>query len=182
MTCWGQTDGNIAPVGFELYTEMLEEAVCKLKGEALTERVEPEIKLRIPAFIPEDYVKDANQRLILYKKLVQSASEDDISEIMEELVDRFGALPFAVTCLLEIMRLRVHLSAFLIRRLEFDGKRLIFSFHEKTPVSPDLIIGLIRQSPKKYQFTPDFRLCAELADTSFEGVIGESRNVLKRLV
>ncbi len=173
--------GSIAAVGFELFTELLEEAVCKLKGEVLAERIEPEINLRIPAFIPEEYVKDANQRLILYKKLVQSASEEDVSEIREELVDRFGALPFAVTCLLEIMRLRVHLTTFLIKRLEFDGKRLIFAFHEKTPVSPDLIIALIRQSPAKYQFTPDFRLLAGLSDTSFEGVIGEARNVLKRL-
>jgi transcription-repair coupling factor (superfamily II helicase) len=174
--------GSIAAVGFELFTELLEEAICKLKGETLSERVEPEINLRIPAFIPEDYVKDANQRLILYKKLVQSSSEDDISEIREELVDRFGALPFAVTCLVEIMRLRVHLSAFLIKKLDFDGKRLVFAFHEKTPVSPDLIIALIRQHPKKYKFTPDFRLCAELSDTSFDGVMSEARNVLKRLV
>jgi transcription-repair coupling factor (superfamily II helicase) len=91
-------------------------------------------------------------------------------------------LPFAVTCLVEIMRLRVHLSAFLIKKLDFDGKRLVFAFHEKTPVSPDLIIALIRQHPKKYKFTPDFRLCAELSDTSFDGVMSEARNVLKRLV
>lgn len=174
--------GNIAAVGFELYTELLEEAVCRLKGEEHTERVEPEINLRIPAFIPEDYVQDPNQRLVLYKKLAQSVSEDDVSEIMEELVDRFGVLPAAVSYLLEVMRLRVHLKSFLIRKLEFDGRRLIASFHEKTPVSPDAILSLIRQSPKKYQFTPDFRLCADLSDTSFEGALAETRNILKRLV
>jgi transcription-repair coupling factor (superfamily II helicase) len=174
--------GNIAAVGFELYTELLEEAICKLKGEALEERVEPEINLRIPAFISEDYVGDPNQRLVLYKKLVQSASEDDVSEIMEELIDRFGALPLSVSYLLEIMRLRIHLKSYMIKRLEFDGRRLIFAFHEKTPVSPDLIISLIRQFPKRYQFTPDFRLSAELSNTSFEGVIAETRNILKRLV
>ncbi len=173
--------GNIATVGFDLYTELLEEAVCKLKGEELAERVEPEINLKMPAFIPEDYVEDPNQRLVLYKKLVQSDSEDDVSEVMEELVDRFGTLPPPVSYLLEVMRLRVHLKALLIKRLEFDGRRLTFAFHEKTPVSPDLIISLIRQSPKKYQFTPDFRLCVELSDSSCEGVMGETRNVLKRL-
>jgi transcription-repair coupling factor (superfamily II helicase) len=174
--------GNIAAVGFELYTELLEEAVCKLKGESHAERVEPEINLRVPAFIPEDYVNDPNQRLVLYKKLVQSDAEDDVSEIMDEVIDRFGPLPPAVSYLLEIMRLRVHLKELLIRRLEYDGKKLVFAFHEKTPVSPDRVISLIRESPKKYQFTPDFRLCAEPAGSSFEGVMGEARNVLKRLV
>ena len=66
--------GQIAAVGFELFTELLEETIQRLKGEERLERVEPEIKLRVPAFIPEDYVKDANQRLVLYKKLTQIIS------------------------------------------------------------------------------------------------------------
>jgi transcription-repair coupling factor (superfamily II helicase) len=174
--------GNIAAVGFELYTELLEEAVCKLKGESHAERLEPEINLRVPAFVPEDYVNDPNQRLVLYKKLVQSDSEDDVSDIMDEVIDRFGPLPPAVSYLLDIMRLRVHLKKLLIRRLEYDGKRLIFAFHEKTPVSPDKVISLVRGAPRKYQFTPDFRLCAEPSGSSFEGIMAEARNVLKRLV
>jgi transcription-repair coupling factor (superfamily II helicase) len=146
------------------------------------ERVEPEIKLRIPAFIPEDYVRDPNQRLVIYKKLTQATAEDDITEAMEELSDRFGKLPLAASYLLEVMRLRVRMKSLLILEAEFDGKRLVFAFHQKTPVSPDTIIALIRQQPKKYQFTPDYRLIVELADTSSDGILAESRNLLKRLV
>lgn len=174
--------GNIAAVGFELYTELMEEAIKKLKGEELTERVEPEIKLRIPAFIPEDYVRDPNQRLVIYKKLTQAAVEEDITEAQEELVDRFGKLPLAASYLLEVMWLRTRMKALLIKEAEFDGKRLLFAFHQKTPVSPDVIISLIRQQPKKFQFTPDYRLIVELTDTSFDGILAEARNLLKRLV
>jgi transcription-repair coupling factor (superfamily II helicase) len=173
--------GNIATVGFELYTELLEEAVSKLKGEDVTERVEPEINLKIPAFIPEDYIQNPNQRLVIYKKLAQSTSEEDIDSIQEELIDRFGKFPLTVSYLLEIMKLRIPLKTLLVKRFEFDGKRLICAFHEKTPVSPDIIISLIRQSAKKYRFTPDFRLYVELTDTTFEGIIAEARNLLKRL-
>ncbi|MEI8355123.1 MAG: transcription-repair coupling factor [Deltaproteobacteria bacterium] len=173
--------GNIAAVGFELYTELLEEAVSRLKGEVFVERVEPEINLRIPAFIPEDYLQNPNQRLVIYKKLAQSATEDDILAIHEELIDRFGKFPLAVSYLLDVMKLRIHLKALLIKKFEFDGKRLICAFHEKTPVSPDSIIALVRHSAKKYRFDPDFRLYAELTDRSFEGIITESRNLLKRL-
>jgi transcription-repair coupling factor (superfamily II helicase) len=173
--------GDIAAVGFELYTELLEEAIRQMKGEELVERVEPEIKLRIPAFVPEDYVREPNQRLIIYKRLSQAASEEDVGEIAAEMVDRFGKLPLATVYLLEVMKLRVSLKAMLVKEIEFDGKRLILSFHQKTPVSPDVIIALIRQQPKKYQFTPDFRLYAELADSSFDGILGEARNLLKRL-
>ncbi len=173
--------GNIAAVGFDLYTELLEEAIQNLKGEERLERVEPEINLRIPAFVPEDYVKEPNQRLIIYKKLTQAENEEEVDEVMAELVDRFGKLPLAATYLLEVMKLRIHFKRFLITMAEFDGRRLCLSFHQKTPVPPDTIIGLIRGNPKKYQFSPDFRLTAELTDTSFEGVLEEARNLLKRL-
>jgi transcription-repair coupling factor (superfamily II helicase) len=69
----------------------------------------------------------------------------------------------------------------LIEEIEFDGSRLLLSFHQKTTVSPDTIIGLVRRQPKKYQFTPDFRLIAELADRSFDGILEEARNLLKCL-
>jgi transcription-repair coupling factor (superfamily II helicase) len=174
--------GNIAAVGFELYSELLEEAVSRLKGEVVAERVEPEIKLKIPAFVPEDYVPDPNQRLILYKSLVQASHEEDVAAVGDELLDRFGKLPLPVTYLLETMKLRIHLRKLLVKRLEFNGKQLVFAFHEKTPVSPDTIIGLIRNSPKIYQFSPDFVFTAVVTDSSFEGVLASARNLLKRLV
>jgi transcription-repair coupling factor (superfamily II helicase) len=174
--------GNIAAVGFELYTEMLEETIRQLKGEDLPERVEPEIKLRVPAFVPEEYVKDPNQRLVIYKKLTQAETEDEIADVADELEDRFGKLPLAAGYLLDVMRLRIGLKALLVKEVEFDGKRLVLSFHPKTPVSPDVIVALIRKEPRKFQFTPDYRLLAETGDTSFEGVLAEARNVLKRLV
>jgi len=174
--------GNIAAVGFELYSELLEEAVCKLKGEVIAERVEPEINLKIPAFVPEDYVPEPNQRLIIYKTLVQASVEEDVDSVGDELLDRFGKLPLTVTYLLETMKLRIHLRKLLVKRLEFNGTQLVISFHEKTPVAPDTIIGLIRSSPKNYRFTPDFVFTAVVGDTSFEGVLAVARNLLKRLV
>lgn len=174
--------GNIAAVGFELYSELLEEAVSKLKGEVVAERIEPEINLKIPAFVPEDYVPDPNQRLIIYKTLVQAAEEEDVNGVGDELLDRFGKLPLPVTYLLQTMKLRIDLRVLLVKRLEFDGKRLLVSFHEKTPVSPDTIIGLIRNAPSIYRFNPDLVLSAAVSDTTFEGILAAARNLLKRLV
>ena len=173
--------GQIAAVGFELFTELLEETIQRLKGEELVERVEPEIKLRIPAFIPEDYVREPNQRLVIYKRLTQATNEEEVAETRAELVDRFGPLPTAAGYLLEVMKLRLHFARLLIREAEFDGQRLVFAFHARTPVSPDTIIALIRSEPKTHRFTPDFRLVVELSDTSFDGVLTAARNVLKRL-
>jgi transcription-repair coupling factor (superfamily II helicase) len=177
----GKQSGQIAAVGFELYTEMLEEAVNQMKGEDREIRIEPELKLRVPAFIPEDYVPQPNLRLILYKKLTQAQCEEDVAEVAQEFIDRFGPLPAAVTFLLEVMKIRIMLKQRLIQEIEFDGSRLTLAFHQKTTVSPDTIIGLVRRQPKKYQFTPDFKLVAELSDRSFDGILAEARNLLKSL-
>ncbi|BCG45452.1 Transcription-repair coupling factor [Citrifermentans bremense] len=173
--------GDIAAVGFELYTELLDEAVRTLKGEALPERVEPEIKLKIPAFIPEDYVRDPNQRLMIYKKLTQPSDEAEIDDIRAELADRFGQLPMAALYLLEVMRLRVTLRRLLVKEIELAGSELVLSFHERTPVSPDAIMALLRKEKGKYRFTPDFRLYARIADSSFDEVLAEARKLLNCL-
>ncbi len=178
----GKQSGQIAAVGFELYTELLEEAVSDMKGEERATRVEPELKLRVPAFIPEEYVPQPNLRLILYKKLTQAESEDDVAEVAGELADRFGPIPAAALYLLEVMKIRIMLKRLLIREIECDGSSLTLAFHQKTPVSPDIIIGLVRRQPKKYQFTPDYRLVATLVDSSFDGILAESRNLLNSLV
>ncbi|UFS72002.1 transcription-repair coupling factor [Geomonas sp. RF6] len=173
--------GDILAVGYELYVELLDEAVRTLKGEELPERVEPEIKLRVPAFIPEDYVPDPNQRLILYKKLAQPADEAQIDDISGELVDRFGALPQAVVYLLEVMRIRTLLKSLLVKEIEAAGGELVLSFHERTPVSPDAITALLKKEKGRYRFTPQFKLHAKLGDSSFDGVLAEARNLLKTL-
>jgi transcription-repair coupling factor (superfamily II helicase) len=159
----------------------LDEAVRTLKGEAMPERVEPEIKLKVPAFIPEEYVRDPNQRLMIYKKLTQPADEAEIEDIRAELIDRFGQLPMAAVYLLEVMRIRVLLKRLLVKEIELAGNELVLSFHERTPVSPDAIMALLKKEKGKYRFTPDFRLFARIADSSFDGVLAEARNLLKCL-
>lgn len=177
----GRQSGQIAAVGFELYTELLDEAIQQLKGEEKAARVEPEIKLGIPAFIPEDFVRDPNQRLVLYKKLTQAQEENDITDVAAELADRFGRIPPATEYLLRIMGLRLKLQQLLVKEIEHAGGQLTLSFHQQTPVSPDTIIRMIRLQPKKYQFTPDFRLVVMMKDPSFDAVLEEANRLCGEL-
>src|SRR5438552_5851978 len=76
-----QQSGQIAAVGFELYQQMMEEAVGELRGEQVRTEVEPEIQLGIPAFIPESYIPDENQRLVVYRRLASIRGQSDLDEI-----------------------------------------------------------------------------------------------------
>jgi len=174
--------GTVTEIGFELYNQMLEETISRMRGEESVERVEPEISLKVPAFIPEAFVKDAGQRLVIYKKLTQAESEEDVLDVQNEVLDRFGKYPLATSYLFEIMKLRILLKKLIVRQIDFDGKAVTISFHPRTPASPDTIIGMMRSEPKKYQFTPDYKLVCTLKDTSFEGIIEMSKSVLQRLL
>jgi transcription-repair coupling factor (superfamily II helicase) len=173
--------GTVTEIGFELYNQMLEETICRLRGEEMVERVEPEINLKVPAFIPEAYIKDTGQRLVIYKKLTQAESEEDVLDVQNEVADRFGAYPLATSYLFEIMRLRVLLKQLLVRQIDYDGRHVVISFHPRTPAPPDTIIAMMRNEPRKYQFTPDYKLTCAVTGSAFEDILGEARKVLKRL-
>src|SRR5262249_10395872 len=82
-----QQSGHTTAVGVELYTQMMEEAVREVRGETVTIEVEPEIQIGIPAYIPEGYVSDVNQRLILYKRLAGVRRAEDLTALADEMQD-----------------------------------------------------------------------------------------------
>ena len=90
-----QQSGTITAVGLELYTNMLEQAVRELRGETVAADIEPEIQLGIAAYVPETYVPDVNQRLLVYKRLAGIRGLPDLEAIAAELVDRYGPDPAA---------------------------------------------------------------------------------------
>jgi transcription-repair coupling factor (superfamily II helicase) len=166
--------GTVADIGFELYTQMLEEAIAGLKGEDIEERCEPEINLNLSAFIPESYIPDTNQRLVLYKRLVQAESSEDVSEVVNEMQDRFGRPPLAAQTLFRVMEIRIALKQLMVLKVDCDGKRLCLAFHARTTVNPEILINLIRTKPATYQFTPDHRLLVTLQGNGTSGEILEA--------
>src|SRR6185369_9107587 len=101
-----QQSGQITAVGLELYTQMMEQAVRELRGEPAESEIEPEIQLGIPAFIPDQYIPDVSQRLVVYKRLAGIKGLPDLDAITAELVDRYGPVPPLVDTLMRLMELR----------------------------------------------------------------------------
>ncbi len=95
--------GSVAAVGFETYARILEEAVAELKGQPIKPEHDPEISVDVPAFLPDDYLPDAGQRLDFYRRLAQARNEDDVRATLAELEDRYGPLPDEALLLGEVM-------------------------------------------------------------------------------
>jgi transcription-repair coupling factor (superfamily II helicase) len=99
--------GHIAAVGFDLYCRLLEEAVQEARGRRVEQPVEAVVELPVEAYIPEDYMPDANQKVELYRRIASLKRLEDVPDLEEELVDRFGDLPRPVENLLRVARIRV---------------------------------------------------------------------------
>ena len=149
-----QQSGQITAVGFELYTEMMQKAVNELKGEVVAPEVEPEIRLEIPAYFPESYIPDANQRLLFYKRLASVGNPLELAELKEEIRDRFGPTTI-VENLFRVMDLRRVLKEFLVQQISVSNGQVFLLFHPESPVKVDKLLELI----KKHNLpAPDGRL------------------------
>jgi len=173
--------GQIAAVGFEMYTELLQETIAELQGREHHEQVDPEIRLGLSAYLPEKYVADPNQRLVLYRNMAGVEAEEELYDLADELRDRYGEIPEPATLLLEMMRLRVLLKKLWIEHAEYDGRRLVCAFHAQTPVPPEKILALLQQ-PERYQFSPDYRLTIQCGKVVDRELLETARNELRRLL
>ncbi len=177
-----QQSGHITAVGFELYTQMMEEAVREVRGETVTAEVEPEIQLGIPAYIPDSYVEDVNQRLILYKRLAAARRDDELATIADEMQDRFGPLPPLVDTLLRVMDLRRTLKSLLVTAARVRGEMIVLEFHPETPVRTDTLFALARKEKGRVRLFPDSRLGYRPAERDADGLIDELKALCGRLV
>jgi transcription-repair coupling factor (superfamily II helicase) len=174
--------GHIAEVGFELYNSLLEQAIRELKGEEVRERVTPEIHLPIEALIPPDYIAHDNQRLILYKRLAVLQEEEEVEKIKGELEDRFGPVPQSVLNLLEVIRLKIWLSRFAVKRFELKDRRAVLAFAREGVISAEKVVQLIERGGGKYRLTQDMRLIFTPESRDWQGVLTETRAILQGLV
>ncbi|HDM76157.1 MAG TPA: transcription-repair coupling factor [Deltaproteobacteria bacterium] len=150
--------GHVAAIGYEMYVELIQKTIQKLKGELVEEPPEPEIDLRLSAFIPESYVQDINQRLVLYKRLAGSRSKGEIKEVAVEIRDRFGPLPAEVNNLLNVTLIKLWLRKLHVTKLLQNKKQFVLSFAENTPLNPEAIFEMIKKFPKQISISPEQKL------------------------
>ena len=124
--------GHIATVGFELYSQMLKEAIAELQGKKVEEeKKEPQIDLNIDAYLPSDYIQDEKQKIELYKKIRIVASLPEVKELEEEIEDRFGDLPEPVRALLQIARIRVYSMKYGVESIQQEGTDFLLQFRSE---------------------------------------------------
>ncbi|MGE5026901.1 MAG: transcription-repair coupling factor, partial [Betaproteobacteria bacterium] len=144
--------GEMQEIGFNLYAEMLNQAVKALKAGKEPDIAQPlgvttEINLHSPALLPNDYCGDVNERLTLYKRLANCATPEELDLIHEELIDRFGLLPPQAGALLDTHRLRILAKPLGIAKIDASSSGILLQFIPNPPIDPIRIIQMIQSKP-----------------------------------
>src|SRR5271163_1682369 len=170
-----QQHGHIEAIGFDMYCQMLERAVSKLKGEESAPELRTTLSLGFDVRIPQDYIPSENLRLRTYKRISSIASDVEKQDVHRELADRFGAPPATVENLLEYAVLKSMCERLRISAVERQGNRIAIRFHAETPLDPATLVKVVR-SRKNIKLDPSGVLWLET--TRGESVPGALRNVL----
>jgi transcription-repair coupling factor (superfamily II helicase) len=153
-----EQSGHIKEVGFELYQQMLEEAVLSLKAGITTQvadRWSPQITIGTPVLIPDDYVADLSVRLALYRRLAEIEDEREIDGFAAEMVDRFGKLPVEVEHLLQIVTIKALCRRANVEKLDAGPKGVVLSFRDNIFNNPEGLIAFIREQGSEARMRAD---------------------------
>jgi len=171
--------GHLAEVGYELYLQLLEQAIREFKGEPEDLVPDPEIRVPLAAYLPEDYVPDVQERLALYRRLSGRLTPEMIQEMEGELLDRFGQLPVEGRNLLEVVRLKYLLRSLGVKRLEVQDSFAVLQFAQPDHLDLPRLIELLRRRPEQFRLRPDQSLRVRLPET--DSLLARVENCLKEV-
>jgi transcription-repair coupling factor (superfamily II helicase) len=173
--------GHIAAVGYEMFLDLMEHAMAEIKGEPAQEDLEPEINVNLSSYFSEEYIPDIDQRLLLYKRLAGAGDLRELSDIKDEMIDRYGDVPEeAQNILLKIM-LKIMAVKAGIKRLDILGQQILINFSERHQKNPQGIISMITDDPERFEFSPDGILKVRLAKGTMNGYVVQAKKILKEI-
>jgi transcription-repair coupling factor (superfamily II helicase) len=179
-----EQSGHIKEVGYELYQQMLQEAVVALQAgieEPVEEAWSPTITLGTPVTIPEDYVADLQLRLSLYRRLSTLETDEEIESFAAEMIDRFGPLPEEVHQLLKLVAIKAFCRKAHVEKVEAGPKGVIIAFRDNAFANPQGLVRYIAEQGPDAKVRPDMRVVfiREFEDKG-ERLEG-TRNILRTL-
>jgi transcription-repair coupling factor (superfamily II helicase) len=177
--------GEMTEIGFQLYSDMLNEAVRALKNGKEPDLAAPlssttEINLHVPALLPADFCGDVHERLSIYKRLANCETAGKIDDMQEEMIDRFGKLPDPVKALVETHRLRIAARTVGIVKIDAHGEAATLQFMPKPPIDPMRIIELIQKNRQiKLNGQDKLKITAAMPDLAAR--VAHIKNAIKQL-
>ncbi len=176
-----EQSGNASLVGFDMFVQMLSEAVSELKGEAVRAEVDPELSLDLEHFLPEDYIDDIGLRLSLYRRFATADDEQSVDDIADEMEERFGPPPAPARDFVRVMALKPGLRELRALGCEADRRRVTLHLREDTPLDPGKLMPLVSTPGAGWSLSPEMKLTRRFRDEDTGDPVDRVRSLLVEL-
>ncbi len=176
-----EQSGTVSAVGFDLFLQMLEEAVSELRGDVVTHDIDTELNLDSPLLLPDEYIEDIGVRLSFYKRFAGAESEAHVEEIAEEMEDRFGPAPDAARTFVRAMGVKPELRSLRVLGCEASKTRVTLHLADDAPLDVARLVVLVAESKGRLKLTPDRKLSARFEDAPGSDAIGHIQSLLREL-
>ena len=173
--------GHIAAVGYDMFLQLMEQAVANLKGEPVSDPLEPEINIVLSAFLPETYIPDIDQRLSSYRRLSRMTVLKEVADFKKELLDRFGPLPEPAGNLLIKIMLKILSRSAAVKKFDLSDRVLMLTFSEPHMAHPKGIVDMVMSNPQRFEVLPDTVLRVRMASRTASRLVEEAKNLLKEI-
>ncbi len=176
-----EQSGNASLVGFDMFVQMLDQAVSELKGEQAQQEVDPELSIELEHYLPEDYIDDIGLRLSLYRRFATALDEQAVDELADEMEERFGAPPPPARDFVRVMSLKPLLRDLRVLGCEAELKRVALHLREDTPLDPARLMPLVATPGAGWGLSPDMKLTRRYRDDESGDAVDRVRSLLREL-
>ncbi|HCK10487.1 MAG TPA: transcription-repair coupling factor, partial [Candidatus Latescibacteria bacterium] len=178
-----QQHGHITAIGFDMYCRLLDEAVRQIKGEDIAPEFEPDVQTSASAYVPDEYIPDANQKMSFYQRMGEAKQTVELLAIEEELQDRFGELPDPTSALLDSIHVKLLARQLGIAMLTV-GQEMVVRFLPERLLQREDVERMVNASPLPFQFFlgEEARIEVQLDGNSPETRLRCAKNVLMSLL
>lgn len=145
--------GHMEQVGYDMYCKLLDEVVKEIQGERLEEEIDVQIDLDVSSFIPDEFIENASQKIEIYQNIANCKNEEDIQNVIDEMIDRYGKFPKEIENLLEIARIKNLAREKFVLKINQRGNNIIYYFDEKK-FNIDIVEKLMQIYKGNIKFSP----------------------------
>lgn len=140
-------------VGYDTYCKLLDEVVKQMQGIEVKEEVDVQIELNVSSYIPDEYIENSSQKIEVYQNIALARTEEDIQNVIDEIIDRYGAMPEEVNNLLEIARIKELAKKAYVTKISERREAVIFSF-DANNFNMNIVDKLIKKYRNEIKFSP----------------------------
>jgi transcription-repair coupling factor (superfamily II helicase) len=176
-----EQSGNASLVGFDMFVQMLNEAVSELRGEHVQHEVDPELSIEIEHYLPEEYIDDIGLRLSLYRRFATAPDEQTVDDLATEMEERFGAPPPPARDFVRVMSLKPLLRELRALGCEAERRRVTLHLREDTPLDPAKLMPLVATAGARWSLSPDMKLTRRYRDDESGDPVDRVRSLLAEL-